>query len=341
MTPDLTPDTLFAGNPVCRILGIRYPICQAGMYQVAYGRLAAAVSNAGGLGCIGSAYMDPARLREEIRIARNETDKPFGVDILFAQLEAAKQVAGSAGTVASYEREVRAHIDVTFEEKVAVIVAGLGNPGAIVPQAHADGTKVMALVGTARQAQAVERAGVDIVIASGHDGGGHVSRVGTVALVPRVADSVQVPVLAAGGLADGRGLVAALALGAHGVWMGTRFIATLEARGHDNYKRRITEIDEDGTIVSRAHSGKANRMIRNAFTKSWEGRDGEIKPYPLQLREVGEPASYRGRIEGDLETGVLPAGQSAGLIARVEAAGDVVRAIVAQAAATLAKLPRG
>ena len=342
----MTPEQLFADNPICRLLGIRYPICQAGMYQVAYGRLAAAVSNAGGLGCIGSAYMDPARLREEIRIAKNETDKPFGVDILFAQVEKAKQfekgqVAGSSATVENYEREVRGHIDVTFQEKVAVIVAGLGDPGAIVPQAHADGSKVMALVGTARQAQAVERSGVDIVIASGHDGGGHVSRVGTMPLVPRVADSVKIPVLAAGGIADGRGLVAALALGAHGVWMGTRFIATTEARGHDNYKRRITEIDEDGTIVTRAHSGKANRMIRNGFTRAWEGRDGEIQPYPLQLRAVGEPASYRGRIEGDVEMGVLACGQSAGLIERVEAAGDVVRTIAAHAAAVLALLPRG
>ena len=338
----MTPDQIFADNPICRLLGIRYPICQAGMYQVAYGRLAAAVSNAGGLGCIGSAYMDPERLargnphrqeRDRQTVRRRHPVRP--------DREGQRRWLAARDTVESYEREVRAHIDVTFSERVAVIVAGLGNPGAIVPQAHADGTKVMALVGTARQAQAVERAGVDIVIASGHDGGGHVSRVGTMPLVPRVADSVKIPVLAAGGIADGRGLVAALALGAHGVWMGTRFIATTEARGHDNYKRRITEIDEDGTIVSRAHSGKANRMIRNAFTKSWEGRDGDIKPYPLQLREVGEKASVRGRIEGDLETGVLPAGQSAGLIERVEAAGDVVRTIAAQAAAVLAKLPRG
>ena len=122
--------------------------------------------------------------------------------------------------------------------------------------------------------------------------------------------------------------------------MGTRFIATKEARGHDNYKQRIADIDEDGTVVTTAHSGKANRMIRNGFTKSWEGREGEIKPYPLQLREVGEPASYRGRIEGDVDMGVLACGQSAGLIERVEAAGDVVRAIAAQAAAVLARLPR-
>ena len=151
MMPDQIPDSLFADNPVCRLLGIRYPICQAGMYQVAYGRLAAAVSNAGGLGCIGSAYMEPSRLREEIRIARQETDKPFGVDILFARIATAAKTSGNA-TVEAYEREVRAHIDVTFEEGVAVIVAGLGDPGAIVAQAHADGAKVMALVGTARQA---------------------------------------------------------------------------------------------------------------------------------------------------------------------------------------------
>ncbi len=322
----------FADNPLCRLLGIRYPICQAGMYQVAYGPLAAAVSNAGGLGCIGSAYMEPERLREEIRIAKAETDKPFGVDILFAK------TAGGGETIEAYEREVRAHIDVTFEEGVPIIFAGLGDPAAIMGQARAASVKVMALVGTAKQARAVERSGVDAVIASGHEGGGHVGRIGTMVLVPRVVDQVNVPVVAAGGIADGRGLVAALALGASGIWMGTRFIATREARGHDNYKRRITEIDEDGTIVSRGHSGKPNRMIRNAFTKSWEGREATIKPYPLQLREVGEAASYRGRIEGDVETGVLPSGQSAALIDRIEQAGDVVRRVAAEAQQVLARL---
>lgn len=330
----MSADDIFSGNPLCRLLGIRYPICQAGMYQVAYGPLAAAVSNAGGLGVIGSAYMDPARLREEIRIAKDQTDKPFGVDILFAR------TTGGGDTIEAYEREVRAHIDVTFEENVPVVVSGLGDPGAIVPQAHAAGMKVMALVGTTRQAQTVERSGVDAVIASGHEGGGHVGRIGTMVLVPRVVDEVRVPVLAAGGLADGRGLVAALAFGAVGVWMGTRFIATVEARGHDNYKRRITEIDEDGTIVTRAHSGKPNRMIRNAFTKAWEGREAEIKPYPLQLREVGEPASHAGRIEGDVENGVLPCGQSGGLIERVERAGDVVESIAREARRVLERLPR-
>ncbi|MEZ5854903.1 MAG: nitronate monooxygenase [Hyphomicrobiaceae bacterium] len=330
----MTSNELFAANPLCRLLGIRYPILQAGMYQVAYGRLAAAVSNAGGLGVIGSAYMDPERLRQEIRLARSLTDKPFGVDILFAKVQ------GGDPLTAAYEREVEAHIEVTFDERVPIIVAGLGDPVAIMPRAKQSGVKVMALVGTSRQARAVERSGVDAIIASGHEGGGHVGRIGTMALVPKVVDTVRVPVVAAGGLADGRGLVAALALGAHGVWMGTRFIATTEARGHDNYKRRITEIDEDGTTVTRAHSGKTNRMIRNAFTQSWQGREAEIKPYPVQLKEVGEAASIRGRIDGDVTGGVLPAGQGSGLIDRVESAGEVVRTIAAEATRILARLPR-
>ncbi len=325
-------DSIFSSNPLCKLLGIRYPICQAGMYQVAYGPLAAAVSNAGALGVIGSAYMLPSQLREQIRIVKDQTDKPFGVDILFAK------VKGGGATIEAYEREVQEHIDITFEEQVPIIISGLGDPAAIIPQARASGTKVMALVGTARQAVNVEQSGVDAIIASGHEGGGHVGRVGTVALVPRVVDSVKVPVIAAGGLADGRGLVAALAFGAVGVWLGTRFIATAEARGHDNYKRRIAEIDEDGTVVTKAHSGKTNRMIRNAFTDDWTGRESEIKPYPHQLREVGEKASYRGRIEGDTEFGVLPCGQSAGLIEKIDTAGDVVRSIAAQAKEVLRSL---
>jgi len=323
----MTFDDLIARNPLCRLLGVRYPICQAGMFQVAYGRLAAAVSAAGGLGVIGSAYMSGAQLREEIRLVKNETDAPFGVDILFARVE-----GGDAASL-EYTDQVKEAIDVTFEEGVPVLVSGLGDPAAVVDQAHDLGMTVMALVGTARQAERVVAGGVDAVIASGHDGGGHVGRIGTAVLVPRVVDAVPVPVVAAGGLVDGRGLVAALAFGAAGVWMGTRFIASAEARAHANYKRRIVEIDEDGTVVTRCHSGKPNRMIANAFTRGWEGREAEIKPYPHQMIEVGNPASVLGRIEGDVDNGVLPAGQGAGLIASVDAAGDVVRRIADEARA--------
>ena len=316
-------------NPFCRLLGIEFPICQAGMYQVAHGRLAAAVSQAGGLGVIGAAFMEPEDLRREIRLVRETTDRPFGVDILFA--EVAKDDPSTTG----YTQQVEDHIAGIFEERVPVLVSGLGNPGRIVPDCHALGIKVMSLVGTSRQAQSVAAAGVDVVIASGQDGGGHVGRIGTLPLVSKAVDSVDVPVLAAGGLADGRGLIAALALGAQGVWMGTRFIATDEARGHQNYKQKIADIDEDGTIVTRAHSGKPNRMIRNRFTASWEGRESEIKPYPGQLQEIGEPASILGRIEGDTENGVLPAGQGAGLIREVKPAGEVVADIMDEARAVL------
>ncbi len=316
-------------NALCRLLGIQYPVCQAGMYSVAYGRLAAAVSNAGGLGVIGSAFMDPEDLRREIQLVKNETDKPYGVDILFAE------VRGDDATSSGYTQEVEEHIEVTFEEGANVIVSGLGNPAPIVPRAHAAGMKVISLIGTSRQARKVEAAGVDAVIASGHEGGGHVGRVGTLPLVAKVVDSVTIPVLAAGGISDGRGLVAALALGAQGVWMGTRFIATEEARGHFNYKQKIVDIDEDGTIVTRGHSGKTARIIRNKFTDYWASREAEIKPFPYQLREVGEPASVLGRMEGDAENGVLAAGQGSGVIDTIPPAGEVVRQIMSEARSVL------
>jgi len=320
---------ILENNPLCRMLGIRYPVCQAGMYSVAYGKLAAAVSNAGGLGVIGSAFMDPEQLRREIQLVKNETDKPYGVDILFAEVQ------GGDATTSGYSQEVEEHIEVTFEEGASVIVSGLGNPGRIVQRAHDAGMKVMSLVGTSRQAQKVEASGVDAVIASGNEGGGHVGRVGTLPLVAKVVDSVNIPVLAAGGISDGRGLVAALALGAQGVWMGTRFIATEEARGHINYKQKIVDIDEDGTTVTRGHSGKTARIIRNKFTEYWAAHEDDIKPFPYQLREVGEPASVRGRMEGDIEHGVLAAGQGSGVIDSIPPAGAVVEQIMSEAKAVL------
>ena len=322
-------------NPLCKLLGIAHPICQAGMYSVAYGRLAAAVSKAGGLGVIGSAFMDSEQLRREIRLVKQETDKPFGVDILFAEAR------GSDSAATTYTREVEEHIEVTFAEGVPVIISGLGDPGRIVPRAHAAGMVVMSLVGTSRQALKVEASGVDVVIASGHEGGGHVGRVGTLPLVAKVVDLVKIPVLAAGGISDGRALIAALALGAQGVWMGTRFIATDEARGHINYKNKIVEIDEDGTVVSRANSGKTARMIRNAFTESWNKREHEIKPFPAQLQVVGLAASVAGRMEGDTENGVLAAGQGSGLINSVKPAGEVVSDIIAEARSVLGRMGAG
>ena len=192
-------ENMLENNALCRRLGIRYPICQAGMFHVAYGKLAAAVSNAGGLGVIGSAYLSGDELREQIRIVKGESDQPYGVDILFAQ------ISKEDGQTAAYTRAVEEAIEVTFDEGAPVLISGLGDPAAIIPDAHAAGMTVMSLVGTSRQARKVAASGVDVVIASGHAGGGHVGRIATVALVPKVVDCVDLPVLAAGGLVDGRG----------------------------------------------------------------------------------------------------------------------------------------
>ncbi len=326
------PDDPLA-TPICARLGIDYPVFQAGMGFVARGDLAAAVSAAGGLGVIGAgSTMTPGELREDIAKIRERTDKPFGIDILFASIRA------EGSEVVSYTDAVRSMVEVVLEERVPVLISGLGSPRDVVPAAHDAGIVVMSVVGAVRHAVKAVADGVDVVIATGCDGGGHVGEIGTAALVPAVVDAVDVPVLAGGGLADGRGLVAALALGAQGCWLGTRFIATAEARAHGAYKQRIAVTDSAGTVVTRAHSGKPCRLIRNAFTAEWAGREDEIEPFPLQIMHVGIPASERGRIQGDVENGVLPAGQSAGLIPEVIPAGQVVRDVVEEARAVLARL---
>jgi enoyl-[acyl-carrier protein] reductase II len=317
---------------ICDLLGIQYPICQAGMAFVANGRLAAAVSAAGGLGVIGAGLMTAAELREEIHRVKDATDKPYGVDVLFAQIKAERN-----DQVVSYTDEVTKQIEVVFEEQVPVIVSGLGNPAGIVPDAHAQGMVVMSLMGNVKQAKRLAAAGVDAVIAQGHEAGGHTGRIGTMALIPQVVDAIDIPVLAAGGLADGRGLVAALALGASGVWMGTRFVTSEEALGHDNYKHKIVEINEEGTVITRCQSGKPCRLIRNRFTDSWEGREDEIMPFPLQMIQVGQPAAIKARYEGKVEEGGMAAGQISGLITSVDPAGDIVRDVMAEAAMVLEK----
>lgn len=328
-------DTVLKSTAACRLLGIQWPVMQAGMGQVAHGALAGAASAAGGLGVIGAGYMSADQLRTEIAVVRALTGNPFGVDILFGKVATDDQ--GSA----QYAQRVQDQIAVSLDERVPVLISGLGNPRGVIDDAHARGIKVMSVVGNVRQAKRVAEDGVDAVIASGAEGGGHVGRIGTISLVPQVVDAVEVPVIAGGGLADGRGLVACLALGAAGMWLGTRFIVTFESRSHDNYKHKIVEIDEEGTVITKAHSGKPCRLIRNDFTNYWESHADEIKPYPQQLLEVGEPATILGRIDGEVDRGVLPAGQSCGLITSVKGAGSVVEDIIAEARAVLDRMASG
>jgi len=220
-----------------------------------------------------------------------------------------------------------------------VLIAGLGNPGPVTAEAHRLGIKVMALCGNVKQARDHAANGVDAVIAQGHEAGGHTGRIGGMVLIPAVVDAVApTPVVAAGGVADGRGLAAALALGAVGVWMGTRFIATHEAYGHDNYKKKIVAIDEEGTVVHRGATGKPCRAIRNDFTREWEKRTAEILPFPLQAQRVGFPAAIRAREEGDIENGHAACGQSAGLISEIVPARELIERMIAEAEAALQAL---
>jgi len=326
----MASDALF-NPPLCQRLKIKYPVFQAGMGFVAHAELAAAVSNAGGLGCIGSGSMGARELKEQILRCRDLTDRPFAVDILFAEVKADKDDRD----VVSYTGNVQRLIDVTFDEKVPVIVSGLGNPAGIIGRAHQEGVVVMSLCGNVKQARKLEASGIDVIIAQGHEAGGHTGRIGTLTLVPQIADAVRVPVLAAGGIADGRGLLAALALGAQGVWMGTRFIASVEAFAHVNYKNRIIQIDEEGTTITRCHSGKPCRLIRNKFTDSWVGRESEIQPFPLQSMRVGFKLAELARYEGKIEEGGLACGQSAGMIASIKPAAQIVRDVMDEAAAAV------
>ncbi|KPK21517.1 MAG: hypothetical protein AMJ76_02440 [Dehalococcoidia bacterium SM23_28_1] len=303
-------------------LGIEYPIIQAGMGGVAMADLTAAVSNAGGLGVIGGAMLMGDALRQEIRKVKDMTDKPFGVDLLLAE--------GAPG--------LAQQIEAVYEEGVPVFASGLGNPAPYAAEMHRRGMKVIAVVGNVRNARRCAEGGADIIVAQGHEGGGHTGRVATLALVPQVVDAVNpLPVAAAGGIADGRGLLAALALGACGIWVGTRFVATHEAFGHLNYKNKIVEGNEEGTVVTKAFTGKPCRVIRNKYADDWLGREEEIKPFPFQLMVDGYKVDAAiGR--GDTEIGFMPAGQISGLIDRLDTAEDVVRAFIAEADEVLARM---
>ena len=327
-------------TPLCDLLDIEVPIVQAGMGFVACADLCAAVSAAGGLGVIGAATLGPDALRAEILAVREVTDRPFGVDILFT-----RPPRGSEGEAASPIREdVQALVEVVFEERVPVLASGLGDPGPFVNRAHDLGITVMALVGNTKNARRVAASGVDVVVAQGYDGGGHTGRVGTLSLVPAVLDAVDVPVMAAGGIGDGRGLAAVLAMGAVGAWMGTRFVASVEATGHEKYKRRITEIDDEGTLRTRCFSGKPARMIRTPVAEAWEAPELQalIQPFPHQFgvmqRWLGDDPYTAGRIDGRIEIGALAAGQSSAVIDAILPVAEIIESVMAEAESALGRL---
>ncbi|MFM7121767.1 MAG: NAD(P)H-dependent flavin oxidoreductase [Gammaproteobacteria bacterium] len=352
---------------VCDILEIEYPIVLAGMGGASGPELAAAVSNAGGLGVLGAAACGPKQLREWIRRTRALTDKPFGVDTLLPASVRRANYEGRNGPTPSEQlpelqtfardfmareglapvdpaalRQARdtdepplftaeffdAQMEVVIEEQVPVYASGLGNPGPWMERLRANGTKVMAVVGAVRHAIQVKSSGLDIIVAQGHDGGGHNSPIGTLALIPQVVDAVgDTPVLGAGGIVDGRGVAAAFMLGAQGVWVGSAFLASEEANIFDFQKQAIVDATEEGTVVSRTVTGKPARIIRSKWTDHWlrEGRDPLPMPYQGMISGPVMAAANRDQ-RGDVNPGF--AGQGIGMIRAVRPAAEIFRDLV-------------
>lgn len=308
------------------LLDVEHPVMLAGMGGVSYAELVAAVSEAGGFGCLGASTMGDDTFADQLARTRELTDKPFGVDLLTALPEGiedkVRQVAASGATV---------------------YVAGLGVPRDVVDLCHELNLIVVNMCGKVRHAVAAVEAGCDLVVAQGTEAGGHTGQIATMALVPQVVDAVgdRVPVVAAGGIFDGRGLAASLMLGASGVWVGTRFIATPEARTVVGFKEKILASAEDDTVVSRAYTGKTCRVIRSSHTRYFEEHPDELKPFPAQLIDAYQQgASHLG---GDLDTPDVdparefyPAGQGIGAIDALEPAANLVARFIDEAEAALA-----
>jgi enoyl-[acyl-carrier protein] reductase II len=310
-------------TPICDMFGIEVPVFLAGMGQVAYSEVCAAVSEAGGYGTLGMVGASPDQIRDEMRKVRRLTKKPFGVDLLAALPE-----------------QVTAAIDVIIEEGASSFIAGLGVPGPVIGKCHAAGVKVISMCGKVQHATRAEEAGCDVVVAQGTEAGGHTGKIAGLALIPQIVDAVKIPVLAAGSIVDGRGMVAALALGAQGIWMGTRFIASNEARAASRFKRKILESGGAETIVSRCYSGKPMRVIANPYVEEQERHPENIKPFPEQIirSAMAGVMNYVEDDATDLERTCMPAGQGIGAIKEILPAGQIVRRVMHEAQDTVRRL---
>jgi len=311
-------------TPLCDQLGIEKPVFLAGMGGVAYADVCAAVSEAGGFGTLGMATGTPDGIREEMRKVRSLTDRPFGVDLL-----------------AALPSTVDAAIDIIIEEGAAAFIAGLGVPEKVIGRCHDAGLLVMSMCGKVAHAVRAAEAGCDVVVAQGTEAGGHTGRVAGIALIPQIVDAVDIPVLAAGSIVDGRGLAAALAFGADGVWMGTRFIASHEARAAEGYKKRITEIRDEDTAVTRGYSGKPMRVVRNRYVDEIEAHPEQILPFPDQMTasmQDGLLAPLGGQQDIDTDVACLPCGQGAGGIHEILSCAEIVDEVMRDAEAAIDRI---
>ncbi len=293
---------------ITKLLGIKYPIFQGGMAWVSSANLVAAVSNAGGLGVFGSGSLDPELVRQEIHKIKSLTDKPFGVNIML-------MMPTAPGVV-----------EVCLQEKVPVVTTGAGNPGPLVKRFKDEGIKVIPVVSSVALAKRLERSGVDALIAEGHESGGHVGEITTMVLIPQIVDAVSIPVIAAGGIADGRGVAAAFALGAEAVQMGTRFILAKECHAHPNYKESVLKAKDRDTVTTGVTLGHPVRVIRNRLTKEYLEKEYKGAS-PEELEELGRGRLKMSVVDGNTEEGSVMAGQISGMLNREETAAEIIQSI--------------
>lgn len=297
---------------ITELLGIEYPVIQGGMAWVAESHLASAVSNAGGLGLIAAAAAPAEWVRDQIRQAKKMTDKPFGVNIMLMSPE--------ADAVAK----------VVIEEGVQVVTTGAGSPEKYMADWKAAGVKVIPVVASTALAKRMERCGADAVVAEGTEAGGHIGEITTMALVPQVVDAVSIPVIAAGGIADGRGMAAAFMLGAKGVQVGTAFAASKESIIHENYKNSILKAKDIDTRVTGRSTGHPIRVLRNDMTRKYLELEQAGAPFE-ELESLTLGSLRRAVQEGDVKGGSLMAGQSAGLVKESLSCEELIRGMVTKA----------
>ncbi|OPJ56931.1 enoyl-[acyl-carrier-protein] reductase FabK [Alkalithermobacter paradoxus] len=306
-------------NRICQLLNIKYPIIQGGMAWVATAELAAAVSNAGGLGLIAAGNAPKEVVKEEIRKARELTDKPFGVNVML---------------MSPYVDEV---MEVIYEERIPVITTGAGNPAKYMEKLKSIGTKVIPVVPSVALAKRMEKYGADAIIVEGTEAGGHIGELTTMVLIPQIVDEVSIPVIGAGGIADGRGMAAAFALGAEGVQIGTRFICSDECKVHPNYKEAVLKAKDRDAVVSGRSTGHPVRALKNKFIKEFlelEKQGVDIKT----LEEKGAGSLKIAVLEGDTEKGSLMAGQIAALVKDIKPCKDIIEEIVNDAKQVISNL---
>ena len=307
---------------LCELLNIKYPIFQGGMAWIADASLAAAVSNAGGLGIIAAMNANADWLREEIHKVRTMTDKPFGVNIML---------------MSPFADEVS---DLVVEEKVPVVVTGAGNPGKYMKKWVEAGIKVIPVVASTAMARLVERSGATAVVAEGGESGGHIGELTTMTLVPQVCDAVKIPVLAAGGIADGRGIAAALMLGACGVQCGTRFLVAKECTVHQNYKNKILKAKDIDTIATGKRLGHPVRCLKNQFTRELFKQEYNSNISDEELEKMGAGALRKAAKEGDEKNGSFMAGQCAAMVHKEQTAQEMIEEMFAQAEEILSQANR-